>query len=389
MAGTQQDATGAVQDHRFPCPQCGGDLRFAPEQGQLVCAHCGHVEQVRSERPARQPIPETAFREGIEAALPDAAIEEVRRSRCPNCGAEVEFDPAVHAAECPFCAAPVVADTGATRSIKPRGVAPFLLTEGQAREAMTGWLGRLWFAPSGLTEYARSGRAMQGVYVPYWTFDADTSSRYSGQRGTVYYTTEQVQVRDPKGHVRSELRQVAHVRWTPVAGTVSRFFDDVLVLASRSVPTRHTEALLPWDLTQLEPYQPEYLAGFRAEGYTVHLDEGMVEARAYMDRMIERDVRFDIGGDRQQIGHIDTDIRDVTFKHILLPVWLAAYRYGGKSYLFVVNGQTGKVKGDRPWSWIKILFAAIVLAVAVGTFVYVGEREGWFDEISASIQSGG
>ncbi len=361
------------QDQRFPCVKCGADLRFAPGEGQMVCAHCGHVEPLSAARKAPGSIPETAFRRGIEALLPAAETEEQRLSRCPNCGAEVAFDPAVHAALCPFCATPVVADPGQSRRIRPKGVAPFILTEAEARAAMSLWLGRLWFAPSGLVDYARKGRALEGVYLPFWTFDADTASGYSGRRGTVYHEAEMVRVRDPRGQVRSEMRQVAKIRWTAVAGRVRRAFDDVLVLASRALPRGHTEALMPWDLSRLEPYLPEFLAGFRSETYTVSLDDGMAEARGYMDRMIERDVRFDIGGDRQEITAIDTEVSGVTFKHILLPVWSAAYRYSGKSYRFVVNGQSGRVQGERPWSWVKIAFAALLLAGLIGGGVWLAQ----------------
>lgn len=352
-------------DHRFPCPQCGADLRFSPGEGKLVCDHCGHTEPLTTARKRVAPIQELDLRRGLEAALPDTEMEVIRTSRCPNCGAVVEFDPAVHSAECPFCATPVVADTGESRHIKPKGVAPFDITEGQAREAMNQWLGSRWFAPSGLEEYSRKGRALQGVYVPYWTFDANTRSSYTGQRGTIYYETEAVQVRDQQGNIRTEMRQVPRIRWTPVSGRVARFFDDVLVLAARSLPKSHTDALLPWDLTRLEPYQPEFLAGFRAEGYTVSLQDGLTEARAYMDQMIERDVRFDIGGDRQEVQSVNTEVSNVTFKHILLPVWTAAYKFRGQSFRFVVNGQTGKVQGERPWSPWKIAFA-VILGVIVG-----------------------
>ncbi|MCA0274150.1 MAG: primosomal protein N' (replication factor Y) - superfamily II helicase [Proteobacteria bacterium] len=357
--------TEDTKDRRFPCPQCGADLRFSPGEGKLVCDFCGHTEPLSAQRTRTQPIQELDLRRGLEAALPDTEMEVSRISRCPNCGAEVEFDPAVHSTECPFCATPVVADTGESRHIKPKGVAPFDITDAQARAAMNQWLGSRWFAPSGLQDYARKGRALQGIYVPYWTFDADTRSSYSGQRGTIYYETQAVQVRDPKGRVRTEMRQVPRIRWTPVSGRVARFFDDVLVLAARSLPKSHTDALLPWDLTRLEPYQPEFLAGFRAEGYTVSLQDGLTEARAYMDAMIERDVRFDIGGDRQEVHSINTEVSDVTFKHILLPVWTAAYRFRGQSFRFVVNGQTGKVQGERPWSPWKIAFA-VLLGLIVG-----------------------
>jgi len=358
------------EEHRFPCPQCGADLRFSPADARLVCDHCGYSEPVTLPRGGAQPIQELDFRRAIEARLPEAEIETQRYSRCPNCGAEIEFDPEVHATECPFCATPVVADTGTSRHIKPRGLAPFILSEREARAAMTDWLGSLWFAPSGLVDYARKGRAMTGVYVPYWTFDADTRSRYAGQRGTIYYESEPVMVRDAQGRTRREMRQVAKIRWQPVTGRVARFFDDVLVLAATSLPRSYTDGLMPWDLSRLVPYQPEFLAGFRAEGYTVDLEAGMTEARAFMDRMIERDVRFDIGGDRQQVDRIETEIGAVTFKHILLPVWTAAYRYGGRSYRFVVNGQTGKVQGERPWSWIKIALAVIALAIVAAAAAY-------------------
>ena len=141
--------------------------------------------------------------------------------------------------------------------------------------------------------------------------------------------------------------------------------------ASRTLPKRFTDALQPWDLSALEPYLPQYLAGFRAEAYQVDLDQGFVEARALMDRQIERDVKFDIGGDQQRVHRIDTAINNVTFKHILLPVWLAAYKYRGQTYRFVVNGQTGRVQGERPWSTWKIVFAIFVGLLAAGAAGYI------------------
>jgi DNA-directed RNA polymerase subunit RPC12/RpoP len=373
MSDTTAAPPGDV--HRFPCPACGADLRFNPGAGQLACDHCGHAEPMAVPPPAtRGGLRELDFRAAVANQLPAAELEETRGVTCTNCGAQFEFDRAVHAAECPFCATPVVTDTGAQRHIKPRGVIPFAIDETQARAAMTGWLGRLWFAPSGLTDYARKGRRMQGIYVPYWTFDADTTSQYRGERGTVYHETETVTV-TRNGRSERETRQVAKVRWSPASGRVARFFDDVLVLASRSLPKRFTDALAPWDLTALTPYAPEFVAGFRAEGYTVELDEGFAEARQIMDAQIERDIRFDIGGDRQRIHAVDTDVRDITFKHVLLPVWLAAYKYNGKTFRFVVNGQTGRVQGERPWSAWKIAVAVILGLIVAGAVGYLAALE--------------
>jgi hypothetical protein len=314
---------------------------------------------------------EMDFQAALRDELPAAEIEETRVVACPNCGAQTEFDADLHAAECPFCATPVVTDTGPHKHIKPRGVLPFGLSEEQARDAMADWLGGLWFAPNGLQEYARKGRPLSGIYTPYWTFDADTKTAYSGQRGTHYYETRTV-MRDGK---RTQQR-VRKTRWRSVSGRVARFFDDVLVLASKSLPKKYTDGLAPWDLTELEPYRPEYLAGFRAEAYQVELEDGFTEARAIMDRRIRRDVKFDIGGDEQRITQLNTQVSDVTFKHILLPVWMAAYKFRGKTYRFVVNGRTGRVQGERPYSPWKIAFAVIVgLIVAAGVGYLVAQNQ--------------
>ncbi|SLN20847.1 hypothetical protein ROA7450_00722 [Roseovarius albus] len=352
--------------HRFPCDQCGADYAFSPAEGRLVCGHCGHGEDITQVQTRALSHAELDFQAAVNDQLPSQEIEDTRVLSCTNCGAQVTLDTDAQASECPFCATPVVTDTGTHRHIKPRAVLPFALDERTARGAMTDWLGRLWFAPNGLKDYARKGRKMNGIYVPYWTFDADTKSAYRGERGTVYYETRTV-VRDGK---RQQVR-VAKVRWRPVSGRVARFFDDVLVLASKSLPKKFTDALAPWDLSELEPYNPEYLAGFQAEGYTVKLEDGFQEARVLMDRVITRDVKFDIGGDRQRVHDIQTQMNDVTFKHILLPVWLAAYKYRGQTYRFVVNGRNGRVQGERPYSAWKITVAVVLGLLAAATVGYM------------------
>ena len=360
-----KDENTGLEEHRFPCSACGSDLRFEPSKGQLSCPHCGHEEMLEA-RVTAGSIPEQDFRAALAKQLPEAEMEETRVLSCDSCGAQVEFDSLTHAKECPFCASPVVTDTGTHRHIKPRGVLPFALQAEEARAAMETWLGKLWFAPNGLKEFARNGRPLQGIYLPYWTYDAATRSMYSGARGTVYYVTRTRT--NAKGETETYRQQ--KVRWTPVSGRVARDFDDVLVLASKTLPRSHTEALEPWDLSEMVPYTPEYLAGFRAEGYAIGLEDGFGLARDKMDSVIRRDVRFAIGGDRQRIDHVQTSVSDVTFKHVLLPVWLAAYRFRDKAYRCVINGRTGRVQGERPWSAWKIAFAVIGGLLAAGAAGY-------------------
>ncbi len=361
-------------EHRFPCEQCGADLRYAPGQTQLTCENCGHVQAIPQAgvRRRTRALGELDLTRGLADDLPLEASEEVRTTTCPSCGAQVEFRGAGHATECPFCATPVVVDTGTRRHIKPQALIPFVLTEAQARAAMVKWMGRLWFAPDTLLEYARKGRALAGIYVPFWTFDAATQSSYRGARGDHYHETRTVTV-NVNGRSQQRQEQVQKTRWTAASGNVARAFDDVLVMASRSLPSQLGNDLTPWDLSALEPYSPDYLAGFQAEGYTVGLAEGQVAARTTMSRVIDGDVRRDIGGDVQRVDAVDTDWSDETFKHILLPVWMAAYKYNAKSYRFLVNGQTGEVQGERPWSVWKIGFVVLAVAVVVLAAVYLND----------------
>jgi DNA-directed RNA polymerase subunit RPC12/RpoP len=363
-------------EYRWPCANCGAQLRFAPGQTSLTCDHCGHVQKITPDAPSRRAraLQELDLARGLRDDLSGADMVEVRTTTCPNCGAKVEVTGATHATECPFCATPVVLDTGTERHIKPQALVPFVLTEGEARQAMIKWMGSLWFAPGTLLEYARKGRALTGMYVPFWTFDADTDSRYSGERGEYYYETRTVSVR-VNGRTEQRQERVRHTRWYPASGRVSRDFDDVLVMASRSLPARLGNELTPWDLGALTAYTPEFLAGFQAEGYTVALADGYREAQDRMSNVIREDVRRDIGGDEQRIHNVDTDWSDETFKHILLPVWMAAYKYNGKSYRFLVNGQTGEVQGERPWSVWKIALAVIFVAgLALGA-LYLSDPE--------------
>lgn len=363
----------APKEYRWPCSQCGAELRYAPGQRELVCEHCGHRQELPGVgRDLRNiALKEHPLARGLAKDLPAEAIETVRASRCPNCGALIEFSGATHATECPFCSTPVVTDSDETRKIKPQALIPFKLDERAARQALTDWLGRLWFAPNGLLAYTRRGRAMAGTYVPHWTFDAATQSLYRGERGTVYYVTVEVMVNGKR-----QTRQQPRIRWTPVSGHVSRDFDDVLVNGSTSVPRRLVNAMKSWDLGALVPYGPDYLAGFTAEGYTVGLAEANEAARKLMAEVIERDVRADIGGDQQRVHGIDTSYSGETFKHVLLPLWLAAYKYAGKSYRFVVNGQTGEVQGERPWSIWKIAFAAAGALVVIGAAAWLWQKNG-------------
>jgi hypothetical protein len=228
-------------------------------------------------------------------------------------------------------------------------------------------VGGLWFAPNKLKDYARhSAEKLKGVYMPYWTYDSSTSSDYSGLRGVHYYVSETY--RDSEG--KTHTRQVQRTAWHPASGHVNNSFDDILVCASPSLPAKMVQELEPWDLPALVTYDDKFLAGFVTESYQTDLKGGFEQAKGRMAPVIESTVRNDIGGDVQQIHSINTHYDDITFKHILLPLWISAYKYNDKTYRFTVNARTGEVQGERPYSAAKIFFLCLTIAALIGGGIY-------------------
>ncbi len=350
------------EPRRFPCAQCGASLTYVPGMETLRCTHCGHENPITA---AAAPMLEKDFRETLRTLASATTARDHVIIHCDSWGASFSFDASAHAGLCPFCGAPAVAKTEQHRQLRVQALLPFKVTRDQARAAFRAWLGQRWFAPGGLKDYARNDATLAGLYVPYWTYDAETTTTYQGERGDDYQVQETYRAIE-NGNEVERTRLVTKTRWTPTAGTVARFFDDVLVLASHSLPRDMTERLEPWDLAHLTPYQEEYLSGFRSEMYQVTLEQGFEHAREIMALTIRRDIERDIGGDHQRIRATDTHYGEVSFKHILLPIWMSAFRFRDKIYRFVVNGRTGEVQGERPYSPWKIALAILLAALVAG-----------------------
>jgi len=361
--------SGPVTDveHQFPCPQCGASMAFDPSATSIKCPYCEHETAVPG---SDADVTELDFHTYLQEADANAETVEAITVTCQACAAVTTLGENETAGDCPFCGTAIVAEGKAQRTIRPRSLLPFKVTQDESHALFGGWVKSRWFAPNKLKQYARSNSSqLAGVYVPYWTYDAYTTSRYSGKRGDNYTTTERYTTTE-NGKRVTKTRQVTKTRWRRVSGVVFRTFDDVLVVASHSLPRTIADKLEPWDLENLVPYEPSYLSGFRAERYQVDLEEGFDEAKGIMDTEIRTAIKRDIGGDHQRISTVSTQHDNLTFKHLLLPIWISAYQFREKTYRFLVNGRTGEVQGERPYSWIKITLAALgVLAAVAGIFL--------------------
>lgn len=351
------------------CRQCGAILVFKPGTRHLVCEYCGSDNEIESRA---APIVEINYEHFVHQNLTEAATYEVRMSSCKSCGATISVLPNITSDSCPFCDTPWVEQNASSlKLIRPQGVLPFAIAQKEAYAAFKKWLATLWFAPNALLQKAVDEDKLKGIYIPYWTYDAATNSSYTGLRGDEYRTYETQMVQDANGKMATRQVPIVKIRWFSVSGRVNLCFDDVLVVASTSLPTEYVDYLEPFDLENLEPYSEKFLSGFRTESYRLNVRDGLHLAKQKMDVLIQNAVRQDIGGDQQRIQNLQTTYQNLTFKHILLPIWVSAYRYNNKVYRFIINGRTGKVQGERPYSAIKIAAAVLLVLSIMALFVYI------------------
>ena len=351
----------------FACTSCGGDLKYRPGTISLTCEHCGaenEIPQIDTD------FEELDFHEYLANKSKSEDTFKENFVKCHNCGATSTLDPHVTSSNCPYCStALVIEELHEELLIKPKALLPFHLDKEAAKSRFKKWVGKLWFAPNDLKKASLNFDHFKGIYIPYWTYDTDTYTKYTGQRGIHYYVTETYTTTE-NGKSVTKTRQVQKTRWYPAFGDVSKFFDDVLVTATTSLPEKYIYKLEPWDLENLVPFEKSYLSGFVTEKYQIDLESGFDIAKNIMDPKIRTLIRRDIGGDVQRIISTKTRYNDITFKHLLLPVYVSAYRYKNKLYQFLVNGRTGEVQGQRPYSWIKITLVILVVIAIIAAIVF-------------------
>lgn len=349
----------AVAQRKFECPACGGESQWNPGKKALICPYCGTESSAElEERDDTTVIAEHDLAKALRN-LPDSArgwqAEKVS-VQCQSCKAISVFDPAKISQRCEFCGSTALVPYEQVKeSIRPESLLPMHVSEPQARDAIRAWYGKQWLAPNNFAKKAAVDTT-RGIYLPYWTFDAQVSAHYAADRGDYYYT----------GSGKNRKRQV---KWTPVSGQIDHFFDDDLVCASHGVHQDLLRKVEPFPTTDsLVPYDAGYLSGWLVERYQIDLITSAQRSRVQMDEALKKLCVEDIGGDTYRNLQIQSNYSGQTFKHILVPVWLLSYIYRAKSFQVVVNGATGEVAGERPWSWIKIGLL-VLLALVVLWFV--------------------
>lgn len=345
------------------CMSCGGTLRYKSGNQVLFCNFC-HAEQV-IQVATDTPLEESDYLVTLARLADTAAKKRLHTVTCLTCQAVVTMKPNVVADSCPYCGKDIILKNATYCTVlRPDYVLPFGIDLKTAKNAYASWLTSLWFAPTRVKRLKYQSEKLQGVYMPFWTYDATVYCRYRGQRGFTRY--ECIDLGQSKGNL-STLR-IPRTSWKATQGSISLSFDDVVVPASKSLPKRLIRKLTRWNLKKLVGYRDDYLIGYRAEAYALGLEEGFEAAKQQMENQIEQAIKAHIGGDRQMIVSKAPRYQSIRFKHILLPLWISSYRYQGRIYRFAINAQTGQISGERPFSVLKIT-GAVLLGILLITLI--------------------
>jgi DNA-directed RNA polymerase subunit RPC12/RpoP len=343
----------------FPCPGCNSQLYFSPKDQQLVCEHCGTTVAIEK---ATNLIKENHLKQQLSGAATDTTVTiEQQVYKCNRCGSQTAFTTETPVFVCSFCNYEAVNPVAyKTRIIQPSGMIPFIVDQQQSISIFKTWLGKGWFAPGDLKEFARQD-ALHGIYLPFWTYDAQTHSEWSGYGGRYYYETEYYT--DANGKQQS--RQVQRTEWIFRSGTYDHFFDDILIGGANELSQDEYESIFPYNLEQLVNFDPRYLSGWKADVYDIAVSEGYEKAEQIMDGIIHEACADDCRIDTYKGLNVETVFSQQTYKHILLPLWLCTYVYKNKTYHFLVNGQTGMIHGKKPVSALKVTLVVILALLII------------------------
>ncbi len=341
------------------CPACGGTMDFDPGTGGLSCPYCGHTEEIVTAREKRS-AQELDFSQAEKTGNCNwGAAKKV--VICKSCGAESVYDALEIANECPYCGSNQVMEEKDKDTLAPGGVCPFQIDKKQAGGRFKRWLKHKWFCPRQAKEMAKP-EAFQGVYLPAWTFDSQTDSQYRAKYGID-------RVIKTKESTRTE------TKWYSTRGVYREFIDDQVVFASERYDRGLLSQIQPFDTAHNVEYKPEYVAGFAAERYSLGLKDAWEKARELIRTRlrsnVEQKIRRETQADHVSQLQMDTSFSGITYKYLLLPVWISSFTYQGKVYQFMVNGQTGRVGGRTPISWVKVALTVLGVALFMALIYYL------------------
>lgn len=371
MSDTHESAATLTAKDKHACPACGGQAEWNPAKQMLLCPFCG-AESPYEGHKAGGAVSEIDLLKMLRE-LPEEqrGWDTARRSvQCQSCKAVMVFDPAKVGKNCEFCGSPALVDYQELQSpVRPQSLLPFKLSQSDVRDRMKRWYSGRWFAPNAFKHKSLIDQ-LHGLYVPYWTFDAQVHCEWQAEAGHYYYTTESYT--DSQG--RTQTRQVQHIRWEYAAGSIDHFFDDEPVPATKGVDHSLLRQVEPFPTKELVPYDTAFLSGFVVERYQINLEEAAAASVGQMNDELESMCSRQVPGDTQRNLRLQPEYSAQTFKHTLLPIWLLTYKYRSKTFNVVANGYTGEIAGEYPKSFWKIAFLVLGVLFVVLMMILLNDQ---------------
>lgn len=349
--------------HGQPCEACGAPV----ESWDKFCPACGAPQAAANASG------------GQAAELVEPAVAR-KFFRCDQCGAEVATDPDQRSYVCPFCDSTYVVeyDPEMTNRQAPEFVIGFTITREEAEAKYRQWMAEGGLFRPGDLRQAASIEKLKGVYLPFWNFSMLAQSTWSASIGEHWYRTETYTTVDKDGERQTHTRVVQETEWWPLSGRHHRYYSGYLVSGSRGLSQRDADRVKPFQLPALSRYEPKYLAGWLAEEYSIDRDAALRVCQEEFYRQEQRNVGQFLPGDTHRSLQVETRFAHVNSDLCLLPIYVFSYRYQDQVYRFLVNGQTGRVAGDKPLSWPRIaafvLTILILLAIIMTVALAIGGR---------------
>lgn len=362
------DYNSSIQTHTEHCPSCGYHLVYSASKKAVHCNHCGYLEEMYRESDL---IVESRLQDGlVELSDFEPEIPEHSGYHCDNCGASVIVEHNRVTLQCGFCGSKSVNQTAIQSNfIQPIGIIPFYLSRKEAETQFKKWIKQGFFHPSKLKSKSQMDQ-LNGIYIPFWTFDAHTEAKWQGEAGEYYYTQRQVRING-----RVQIQQQRQVRWNRKSGYLRHFFDDITVAGSDNLDHALVNRILPYRLDEAINYHDKYVLGWEAEVYNIELDAAYDLADKIIDYKLRHMCAAQLGGDTQRNLHVESHKSDQTYKLLVLPLWISTYRYNNKIYHFMINGQTGRVYGKKPISYFKVAIMILLFSLFIFSIYYLREGQ--------------
>ena len=339
----------------YTCPNCGASTRYNVAAGGVACEYCGYTAPVKAEKVGRQAESFEFTLDTLNKAEQGWGIER-KTLHCDNCGGELAVTEEMLSTTCPFCASNKVnLRTSPASTLRPRYLIPFKVQVEAVRARAKEWLGKGWFHPSQLASSTAIDR-FSGIYLPFWTFGATINARWKAEVG--YEHTESYYDSGSKS-----MRTRTVIRWRWENGQVGLKVTDLLISGSSHLSHIILERLEPFNLNDLVAYSPDYLAGWQAHAYDINLPKAWEVGKDTMRERAKKACYDNIPSPHVRNFSMSADFSDESWRYLLLPVYLAAYRFEEKAYQVMVNGQSGVVAGQKPVAWWKIWLAVAALVV--------------------------